>query len=119
LDKIKSYKDLLIWQKGIDLTVDVYELIKQFPNEEKYALSQQMKRGAVSIPSNIAEGWGRKTDKSFGYFLSVSRGSLFELQTQLIIASKLNYFGEDALKKIENKIDELGKITNSLMSKLK
>lgn len=118
MGKIESYKDLLIWQRSIDLTVKVYDLIKDLPESEKYALSQQIKRCAVSIPSNIAEGWGRKSDKSFSYFLSVSKGSLFELNTQLIIASKLEYISKINAEDIEKEIDELGKMINSLMNKI-
>lgn len=118
MGKIESYKDLLIWQRSIDLTVKVYDLIKDLPESVKYALSQQIKRCAVSIPSNIAEGWGRKSDKSFSYFLSVSKGSLFELNTQLIIASKLEYISKINAEDIEKEIDELGKMINSLMNKI-
>lgn len=118
MGKIESYKDLLIWQRSLNLTVDIYELIKGFPEEEKYALSQQIKRCVVSIPSNIAEGWGRKSEKSFSYFLSVSKGSLYEMNTQLIIASKLGYISKEVVENIEKEIDELGKMINSLMSKI-
>ena len=83
MGEIKSSKDLLIWQKGIKIVSLVYQLAKSFPQEELYALTSQIKRAAVSIPSNIAEGYGRNTDKSFSHFLDISRGSLFEIETQL------------------------------------
>lgn len=119
MGKVNSYKELIVWQKSIDLVVHIYELLKLFPENEKFALSQQIKRSSISIPSNIAEGWGRKTEKSFDYFLSVTRGSLYELQTQVLIAAKLNYISMDDSTDIENKIDEIGKMTNALMNKLK
>lgn len=119
MGKLNSYKELIVWQKSIDLVVHIYELLKLFPENEKFALSQQIKRSSISIPSNIAEGWGRKTEKSFDYFLSVTRGSLYELQTQVLIAAKLNYISMDDSTDIENKIDEIGKMTNALMKKLK
>ncbi len=119
MGKVNSYKELIVWQKSIDFVVHIYELLKLFPENEKFALSQQIKRSSISIPSNIAEGWGRKTEKSFDYFLSVTRGSLYELQTQVLIAAKLNYISMDDSTDIENKIDEIGKMTNALMNKLK
>ena len=74
MGEIKSYKDLLIWQKGIKIVYLVYQLVKSFPKEELYALTSQLKRASVSIPSNIAEGYGRNTEKSFSHFLDISRG---------------------------------------------
>ena len=91
MSSISSYKDLLIWKKGIVLVVKVYQLTKAFPTEELYALTSQIKRASVSIPSNIAEGYGRNTDKSFSHFFDISRGSLCELETQLIIAKELGF----------------------------
>lgn len=91
MSSISSYKDLLIWKKGIVLVVKVYQLTKAFPPEELYALTSQIKRASVSIPSNIAEGYGRNTDKSFSHFIDISRGSLCELETQLIIAKELGF----------------------------
>ncbi|MCB9195013.1 MAG: four helix bundle protein [Flavobacteriales bacterium] len=114
----QSYQDLVIWQKAVDLTTDVYKTTELFPEEEKFSLIQQIKRSAISIPSNIAEGWGRSTDKSFGHFLSIAKGSLFELQTQLIIANRLNYIKPETLNELDNKIIEIGKMTSSLMKKL-
>lgn len=86
MNDIKSYKDLLIWQKGISIVKQVYKIVKTFPQDEIYALSNQIKRASVSVPSNIAEGYGRNTDKSFGHFLDIARGSLFELE------KIINYF---------------------------
>jgi four helix bundle protein len=91
MGSINSYKDLLIWQKDIVLVVRVSQLVKSFPQEELYALTSQIKRASVPIPSNISEGYGRNTDKSISYFLDISRGSLNELETQLIIANELGF----------------------------
>ena len=97
MKEIKYYKDLLIWQKGIKIVILVYQLVKSFPKEEIYALTSQLKRASVSIPSNIAEGYGRNSDKSFSHFLDISRGSLFEIETQLIIAKELGFISDDFL----------------------
>jgi four helix bundle protein len=120
MSKIQSYKDLLIWQKGIQIVTLTYKVVSDFPKEELYALSSQVKRAAVSIPSNIAEGYGRNGDKSFNHFLNISRGSLFELETQLLIASELDFIKD---KVIYNQILELiiqeSKMINAFSSKLK
>ena len=89
MSAIQSYKDLLIWQKGIQIVVLTYKLAKSFPQEELYALTSQIKRASVSIPSNIAEGYGRNTEKSLSHFIDISRGSLFELETQLLLCNDL------------------------------
>ena len=86
MGEIKSYKDLLIWEKGITIVKLVYQLVKTFPQEEMYALSSQLKRASVSIPSNIAEGCGRRTSKDTLQFLHIARGSLYQLETQFYIA---------------------------------
>lgn len=116
---MKSYKELLIWQKGIQIVVLSYKLTKSFPQEELYALTSQIKRSAISVPSNIAEGFGRKTDKSFSHFLDISKGSLFELETQLIIAKELNFISdEEQYNKIISLIDEESKMISSFKTKL-
>ena len=86
-----KYKELLVWQKAVDLAVDVYKITKQFPNEEKFGLVSQINRCGVSISSNIAEGAGRNTTGEFNHFLGIATGSSFELETQLTIANKLGY----------------------------
>ena len=119
MSKIKSYKDLLIWQKGIEITDKVYLLTKSFPNEEIYSLTNQIKRATVSIPSNIAEGFGRNSTKSYVNFLKISRGSLYELETQLIIAEKQNFISDlDLLQSIIDLISEEGKMINSYINKI-
>lgn len=89
--KTKSFKDLIVWQKAYKLVMEVYKLTKNFPKDEIYGLSQQMKRSAISIPSNIAEGYGRQYDKEYKQFLSIAYGSLCELETQYLISVDLDY----------------------------
>ena len=116
--EIKSYKDLKVWHKAMDLTVEVYRLVKFLPKEETYALSDQMRRAVVSIPSNIAEGHGRTSTREFLRFLSIARGSQTELETQLQICERLNYISADNLKIAFGLSDEVNKMLNKLISKL-
>jgi len=88
---IKSYKDLIVWQKGMDLAVNVYQLSDCFPHHELYSLTNQIRRAAVSVPSNIAEGKGRNSKSEYLHFLSIAKGSLLELETQLILSNHLGY----------------------------
>ncbi len=101
--KINSHKDLDVWKKSIDLVDAVYKATKAFPDEELYGLTNQMKRSAVSVPSNIAEGAARSSEKEFVQFLYIALGSISELETQLIIANRLGYLNDrgDLLKEIE------------------
>ncbi len=116
---INSYKDLLIWQKGIDIAINLYELVEDFPKEEIYALTSQLKRASISISSNIAEGYGRNSTQSYIYFLCISRGSLFELETQLIIANRLKFIKNETLfSELMNQITEESKMINSFINKL-
>ena len=117
---IKSYKDLLIWQKGIKIVLTVYQLVKSFPVSEQFALSSQLKRASVSIPSNIAEGYGRNSDKSFNHFLNISRGSLYEIETQLLIAKELGFISDENLyNEILIQIEEESKMINAFSKSLK
>jgi len=102
-----NYKELKIWQKAIERSVEIYELIKNFPEIEKYNLSSQMRRSAVSVPSNIAEGAGRNSDKDFLRFLGISLGSCFELHTQIIISNKLKLITDREYKTLDESLDEL------------
>lgn len=115
---MNNYKDLLVvWQKSIDYTILVYSILKSFPKEEMYSLTSQIKRSLISIPSNIAEGAGRNSKKEFNQFLSIALASSFELETQLIIALKLNYIENDEclkeLNHIQNMIAKLKKSLNT------
>ncbi len=116
MNKINSYKDLLVWQKSISLVKEIYQQVSIFPQNEEYGLSSQMRRAVVSIPSNIAEGWGRKSRKNYVQFLRIARGSLYELETQLIISKELKYYKD--FEKIEALIIEISKMLNSLIKKL-
>ncbi|MCE2742377.1 MAG: four helix bundle protein [Fluviicola sp.] len=119
MSEIKSYKDLLIWQKGIEITEKTYQLTKNFPSEEQFTLTSQMRRCAISVPSNISEGYGRNSTKSYIQFLRIARGSLFELETQLIIAKKLNYvLNKELNDSIFLLIEEESKMINSFIKKL-
>lgn len=112
------YQNLLVWQKAMDLIVEVYRLIKYLPNEERYALSDQMRRSVVSIASNIAEGAGRKTSLDFGHFLVMARGSKYEIETQLLICNRLGYIHKEQIQKAFELSNEIGKMLNALLRKL-
>jgi four helix bundle protein len=116
--KIRDYQDLLVWQKGIDLAKDIYLMTRTFPVEEKYGLISQMRRAAVSISSNIAEGQARNTTGEFVQFLSHAEGSLAELDTQLRISSELGLLSPDQKKPVQLRIVELQKMLRSLRAKL-
>ena len=116
---VKSCEDLIVWQKTMDLTVEIYRLVKFLPREETYALSDQMRRAVVSIPSNISEGYGRYSTKEFINFLFIARGSFSELKYQLQICHRLKYFSESESEYALNLCNEVYKILNALISKLK
>ena len=107
---MNNLKELKIWDKAIDLAVEVYKATSQFPSEEKFGLISQSRRAAVSISSNIAEGAGRTSSKEFNYFLGIANGSSYELQTQLVIANKLELLSDVSLKILLLQIDELQKM---------
>jgi four helix bundle protein len=117
--RMKSYKELKVWQKAINLVTLVYQLSRTFPKEEQYGLTAQMRRAAVSIPSNIAEGWGRNSTKEYIQFLTIARASLMELETQLIIAEKLKYLQLQQLENAAPEIETVGKMLNALITRLK
>ncbi len=116
--KIKNYKDLNIWKRSIEVVEDIYKITKNFPKEEIYGLTSQLRRSAVSIPSNIAEGFARFSNKEYKHFLFISLGSCAELSTQIIIALRLEYFENKEADKLLNEIDEISKMTMSLIKKL-
>lgn len=116
--KIRSFKDLEIWRRSIKLVEDVYAATRSFPKEETYALTSQLRRSAVSIPSNISEGFARFHNKEYRQFLYMSLGSCAELTTQLIIASRVKYIGKDKADKLLDAIDEISKMTMGLIKKL-
>jgi four helix bundle protein len=113
---IRSFKDLGVWQKAIDLVVIVYELSGKFPADERFGLISQMRRAAVSVPSNIAEGHARHTTQEFKRFVGNAMGSLAELETQLVISRRLGYARNDDA--IEDAIAEVGRMLRGLQKKL-
>lgn len=115
---LKTYKELKVWQKAMDLTVEIYRLVKLLPKFEIYALSDQMRRAVVSIPSNIAEGYGRNSTKEFIQFLTIARGSQLELETQLQICLRLEYFSETETETVLHLCTEINKMLNVLIKKL-
>jgi four helix bundle protein len=115
---MNNLKELKIWNKAIDLTVDVYKATSSFPSDERFGLISQSRRSAVSIPSNIAEGAGRNSKKEFANFLGIANGSSYELQTQLVISNRLNLLGDDLLNNLLNQIDELQKMNYAFQQTL-
>ena len=110
-----QYRDLLAWQRAVELVTEIYSLTRQFPEDERFGLTNQLRRAAVSVPSNIAEGYGRQTDKQFVLFLANARGSLYEVETQLEIAKNLHYLTGDASKVVSAKSDEVRKLLHGLI----
>ncbi|ARV08810.1 four helix bundle protein [Winogradskyella sp. PC-19] len=115
---MKSYRDLIVWQKSVKMVTLVYTVLKFFPNDERFSLVSQIKRSAVSIPSNIAEGYGRNYTKDYSRFLQISRGSLYEMQTQLEIAINLEFINVNQLEEIKSLSIEVEKMLNTLIKKL-
>jgi len=115
---IKSYHDLLIWQKGIQLAKEIYLLTEGFPVREQYGLTNQLRRAAVSIPSNIAEGQARQHTNEFKQFLHISLGSIAEVDTQLVIAMDLHYTNENATKPLFEILAEIRRMIYSLIQNL-
>ena len=110
-----SYREIKVWQKAIELVVDIYSCTRSFPREELYGLAGQLRRAAVSIASNIAEGKGRRTDREFLQFLHHARGSVFEVETQLTIASRLAYLPEAEVLRLGNSASEIARMLNGLI----
>jgi four helix bundle protein len=115
---IRSYQDLEVWQKAMDLVEDCYRLTREFPKNEVYGLSSQLQRSVVSIPANIAEGRERGRTKEFLHHLSIAYGSLAELETHILIARRLNYVNEENLRQLMDKIAEIGRMLNGLRGSL-
>ena len=115
---IKDHKDLVVWQKAMDLVIQVYKIVKTFPIEEKYGLSDQMRRAAVSIPSNIAEGYQRGSDRELSHFLRIALGSSAELETQLILCGRLGLAGKERTDEVIKHNNEIGKMLNAFIKKL-
>ncbi len=116
---IKDYRELIAWQKAVDLVEIVYRTTRSFPQEELYALTSQMRRAAVSVPSNIAEGQARTSTADFLHFLSIARGSVKELETQVIIARRLGYVNDQREIELVNSTEEVSRVISGLMSSLR
>jgi four helix bundle protein len=115
----QSYRDLIAWQKAITLVTDVYKVTKQFPAEELYGLTSQLRRASVSIASDIAEGQARFSSREFHHFLTQARGSLAEIETQLLIARNLGYLRDEDSRSLNSRTSELGRILNRLMASIR
>jgi four helix bundle protein len=116
--KIKNYQELNIWKRSVEMAIEIYNTSKNFPKEDLYGLTSQMRRASVSIPSNIAEGFNRYQNKEFRQFLYVSLGSCAEVETQLFIAQRLNYVDQEKASKLIKELGEIGKMINSLIKKI-
>ena len=116
---VKSYRDLIVWQKSLDSVDLIYDVTESFPSKEVYGLTNQLRRAGVSIPSNIAEGHARQSTPEFIRFLSIARGSLAEVETQLIIANRRHYLQSDKLDNMMLLSDEISRMLVSLMNKLR
>jgi len=114
----KSYKDLIAWQKGMELVSLIYDATEVFPSHEQFGLTSQLRRAAVSVPSNIAEGKARYSNRDFVRFLRHTRGSLAEIETQVLIAQQRQYLSSETATKLSQKLDELGRILSGLINSL-
>jgi four helix bundle protein len=113
-----SFKDLRVWQESMKFAIEVYRATTQFPRHELYGLSQQLRRAAVSVPSNIAEGKGHLSDREFGHFLLHARGSLWEVQTQVMIAQELQYLQNEEAQRLLASADAIGGSLNCLINSI-
>ena len=116
---VRCYRDLVVWQRSVDLVTDIYLKTRSFPNAERFGLTAQIRRAAVSIPSNIAEDQGRCTSGEFRQFLGHARGSLLEVETQICIAKTLGYLDEQCSGILFERVAEIGRILNGLINSLK
>jgi four helix bundle protein len=115
---LKSFKDLKVWQKSYSLCLEIYRITKEFPMDEKFGLTSQLRRASISIPSNIDEGYGRKTNPEYIYSLYIAQGSLCELETQIMIARDLNYIDEQCFSELGENITELVVMMRALIRSL-
>jgi four helix bundle protein len=119
MSKIEKHSDLLVWQRSRVLVKNIYDATTKFPKSELFGITNQMRRAVVSIPSNIAEGYGRHSNKEFKQFLNIARGSIAELQTQLLLTLDLGYINKSVHKELDDEIVEIYKMLNGLIKKLK
>ncbi|CAI2769306.1 four helix bundle protein [Flavobacterium collinsii] len=116
---MNTFRDLLIWQKSMNLVTEIYQITNSFPKEEIYGLSSQIRRSSVSIPSNIAEGYGRDGNNDYLKFLNIAMSSLFEMQTQLEISFNLKYLSENRFNKINGESREIERMLSAFIRKIK
>ncbi len=116
--KISTYKDLIVWQKSIALVTKVYLVTQTFSQTEKFGIVSQLNRAVVSVPTNIAEGWGRESSKNYLQFLRISRGSLMETETLLLISKNLHFISEKEYKELLTDVEEVGKILQGLIKSI-
>ena len=115
---LKNYRELKVWQKSYSLCLDIYRLTRVFPKEERYGLTSQIRRSAVSVPSNIAEGYGRKTTADYIRLLYIAYGSVCELETQILLSGDLNYIKVEKLEEIKGNISEVERMLKALITSL-
>ncbi len=113
-----NFKELKVWRAGIEISKQIFQITRDFPSEERYSLTSQMNRCAISIPSNIAEGCGRTSKKEFSHFLSISLGSAFELETQIILALEFGYLTKPVFETATTQINEVQKMISGLQKSL-
>jgi four helix bundle protein len=116
---IKSYKELIVWQKSFELVKEVFILTSKFPQSELYGIASQMRRAAISIPSNIAEGYGRRSTKSYTQFYAIAYGSALELETQTLLSKELKLALQENFKKVDNLLIEVCKMLNAMITKMR
>ena len=114
---VKSYEDLIVWQKSVCLVEEIYTLTSSFPKSELFGLTSQMNRSAVSVPSNIAEGFGRRSSEEFKRYLKISLGSLYELKTQVLISNRLGFITYQQMKSLEDLFLSIDKIIHTILKK--
>ena len=117
-EKLKNYKDLKVWQRSYQLCLEVYKITKEFPDEEKYGLTSQLRRAAVSVPSNISEGYGRKTTPEYIQFLYIAYGSICEMETQILLSGDLGYISTGKLAMLNEGIQEVERMLKALIRSL-
>jgi four helix bundle protein len=117
-EKLKNYKDLKVWQRSYQLCLEIYKITKRFPDEEKYGLTSQLRRAAVSVPSNISEGYGRKTTPEYIQFLYIAYGSICEIETQILLAGDLGYIESIKLEMLNEGAGEVERMLKALIKSL-
>ena len=115
---MKSYNDLIVWKKSVELSAEIYKIVKLLPKCETYCLSDQMRRAAISVPSNIAEGQARKNTKEFIQFLRISKGSVAELETQMYVGCQISYFSEQQVENAFKLCAEVNKMLSTIITRL-